>query len=218
LIGDGDELDLIEAIESSFGVTVAGETVGWNTVGDVYETLLGRIATDDVAGKCSTSMAFYRVRNALLRMTGAGVSIRPDTKLSAIVMDSPKQSLRRLAAELGVAPLPVSLSWIGKTGLAAAVLGVVSAAVSFALHGPPFVGLVAVVGIFMIWRDPGAFEDTTVGDIARSVAVENFAHFAASGADRRAQTIWKTLCELVVRYAGVGVNPSQIGPRTRLLA
>jgi hypothetical protein len=44
LLGDGDDVDLLQAIEQSFQVRFGDETATWNTVGDVHQTLIARIA------------------------------------------------------------------------------------------------------------------------------------------------------------------------------
>ncbi|WP_184721917.1 hypothetical protein [Caulobacter sp.] len=44
LVGDGDDVDLLQAIEQSFQVRFGDETTRWSTIGDLHQALVARIA------------------------------------------------------------------------------------------------------------------------------------------------------------------------------
>jgi len=216
LDSDGDDVDLIRAVEGSFGVFFGDETAKWFTVGDIYDALLPRVPSATTAGLCSTSMAFYRIRAALLRLTGSSVRVRPNTRLADLAPYPPKRLFSMLSQELGVRQPRLKLSWRGGLGVVALLLGVVSAVITIVIH--PLWPLVTLIpaGLLFIKSDEGSYGAMTVGDLARHIAVQNFACFATMGADTRQATLWRALCELLAEETDA--DPAGLTPGTRLLA
>jgi hypothetical protein len=213
---DGDDLDLIRDIEQSFGVAFGDEPANWSTVGDVYNALVERIPPVEEAGKCATSMAFYRTRTALQRITGTTDLLKPSTRLADFVSISQRRLFQQLSAELGVRKPRLAMSWWGLIGAFGCLFGVFGVFSSIAAHWIFPVVILLPMGALMIAYDMGSFRSTTVGDLARIVARMNFQHFAQSGADRRPQTIWDTLCALISDVSGI--EPIRITAETRVLA
>ncbi|PTS90949.1 hypothetical protein DBR21_02685 [Caulobacter sp. HMWF009] len=214
LVGDGDDIDLLEAIESSFQVEFGEAAAKCFTVGDLYETLLGLVPTSSVPCLCATSMAFYRIRSTLCRVTDHDAPIKPSTRLSDLTTLSPKRLNARLEQEHGLARLPLRLSVQGGLGLAVLLSGVVGGVMAVALPLLWPILLLIPIGFAMVRLDEGAHRDTTVGDLARDVARRNFSHFASGGADTHPAALWHTLCELVSEETGT----TPVTAQTRLFA
>ncbi len=213
LVGDGDDMDLLLSIESSFNVTFGDETANWKTVGDVYRSLLALTPTATEDGRCLTMMAFHRVRNELARMGGSTPRMRPSTRLVEIVPMSPKRALRQLSVSLGITSPAVTLSLQSVIGFWCVILGFLSNFASFAFSPLWPLTTLMLTGIIMMWTDPGSFGNMTVADLSRSVANRNFAYFAARGADRRPKQLWKALCRLVSEECDV--DPAFVFEDTR---
>jgi hypothetical protein len=84
--GDGDELDLLAAVEKSFGIRFGkAEAEGWQTVGDLYATLLSKVRHVEAGPTpCQTAIAFRRLRHALEKANAAG-RIHPRDELTALI-------------------------------------------------------------------------------------------------------------------------------------
>jgi len=214
LLGDGDDIELLEAIESSFQIEFGEAAAKCFTVGDLYETLLGLVPTSSVPGLCATSMAFYRVRSTLCRVAVQDGPIKPSTRLSGLTTLSPRRLNARLEQDHGLARLPLRLSVLGGIGLAMLLSGVVGGVMVVALPLLWPILLLIPIGFAMVRLDEGAYRDMTVGDLARDVARRNFSHFASGGADTRPAALWRTLCELVAEETGT----TPVTAQTRLFA
>ncbi len=216
LAGDGDDVDLIRAIESSFGVQFANDPAKWLTVGDIYDALLTRIPTSSTARLCATSMAFYRIRAALMCTAEVRGRVAPATKLAGLTALPPKLLFAKLSQEMGVSTLPITLSWWGGAGVAAVLSGIVGAFFALQVHAVWPVLLLMPVGIAMISTDVGGYYSTTVGDLARTVAIRNVRQFISDGADSRPETLWRALCVLIADETQFDAD--KISASTRLIA
>lgn len=214
LAGDGDDIDLLEAIEASFQVNFGDAAAKCFTVGDIYEALLDLVPTSSLPGLCATSMAFYRVRSALTRVADFDGPVTPSARLSGLTALPPKRLHVLLAQELGVARLPQMLSARGCFGIAVLLAGVVGGLLAVALPVLWPTLLLIPVGFEMTRRDEGGYYGATVGDLARDVARRNFSLFASDGADARPAALWRTLCELIAEETGA----AQVTTNTRLFA
>jgi len=216
LAGDGDDLDVLVAVERSFGLSFEDkETCSWQTVGDFYEAVLSKLATTAIQGKCSTSMAFYDVRR-FLRSRGSTGAIRPSTKLRDLTRIRQAAVLKALAEETETAPVPLTLGWKTYPGIALLLLGIAGllASHSLIMIVPSAMGIVA--GWIAVRSGTASFGTMSVGDLSTEIARANFALFAAKGADARPTTIWRTFRGLLAHEAGV--RPELISRQTRLLA
>ncbi|MCC7266510.1 MAG: hypothetical protein IT546_04120 [Caulobacteraceae bacterium] len=211
LVGDGDDEELLEAIERSFQVRFGEKTAGWFTVGDIYRDLLEQVPRSSAAGLCATSLAFYRVRAVLADMAVTRGRITPSTKLAGLTRSSPKRLYAKLSRELGVGKMPLTLSWRGGLGIVMALAGMVLSPVVQAIW--PLL-LLTPAGIVLTSCDVGAYYSMTVGDLARKVAVRNFAQFAAIGADSRPEALWRALRLVIAEETGF--DPDRIDSNTRL--
>jgi len=213
LDSDGDDVELICAIEGSFGVNFGDKTRKWFTVGDIYDALLAEMPSPSSQRLCATSMAFYQLRRIIEPIARTDDRVRPTTKLAGLTTLGPKKLFLRLSQELGVRQQHPAWSWRGWLGLLSVVAGVgVLATVQSLLPSASTI----VFGLIAMRTDPGSYGSMLVGDLARTVALRNAAHFLALGGDARPATLWRTLCELLEEECGV--QPFQITRDTLLLA
>jgi hypothetical protein len=101
LVGDGDELDILDEVETAFGISIAEtEAAAVRTVGDLFDLVVRDTGAQQTRA-CLTQAAFYRLRRALLAM-GSDVHITPDTPI-ARALSAPVRvsSLRAIWRELG---------------------------------------------------------------------------------------------------------------------
>jgi hypothetical protein len=213
--GDGDDVDVLRAIEHAFGVKFDGP-VPWVTVGDAFDAVISAVPTAERAGKCATTMAFYRLRRALRAVLKVDGPIRPRTRLRDLTRGSSKKILRELSRETGFAVPAFSLSWMGGVGLLFILAGVGAALLSVGFHQTWPLILLLPLGFAVTRLDPGTFGSQTVGDMARSLALQNYSAFAQLGADSRPDAIWSALVGLLGDFAGI--DPARIDRGTRLLA
>ncbi len=210
LCDDVDDVELIEDIEASFGVTFSGEeTVTWFTVGDIFESLRRRFPDTAVAGeKCATSMAFYRLRRAIPERQDTS-RLRPHTPLESLTQLSAKEWLRLLGNRSGLRLPRYVLSWRGMIGVYMIVASVITAfglLLGAARMGEAWLGLapfvLAGIGVMLIRVDGGVFPKgcKTLGELARRVVTMNFGYFLAEGADPREGGLWTALVDLLAQH------------------
>jgi hypothetical protein len=72
LVGDGDDIDVLYAIEKTFGVKLSdAEAVHCETVGQLYDVVSSKLNMPEVRNlRCPTALAFFRLRAALRRLAG----------------------------------------------------------------------------------------------------------------------------------------------------
>jgi hypothetical protein len=213
---DYDDVDLIRAIEGSFAVRFGEKTMGWITVGDIYDALLATMTTNGEAGLCPTSMAFYRLRAALVVREGTSERLRPTTDLSQVTQQPPTRFVTKLCRGLRLAPPLKFMSWRGVSGMCLTLIG--SPTLFLFLHDHSLwpLLLLAPVGIAITSTDPGVCRSTTIGELARRVAARNFDRFASMGADTRPLAVWRALRDLIADQTYS--DAEQITLDTRLIA
>jgi hypothetical protein len=212
---DGDDMDVLLAVEKSFGVTFA-RPVSWVTVGDAFEALCERVPTSDAAGETAADMAFTRLRLALRAVLQTDRQIEPGTKMRDLTRRSTKDVLMALSHQMKLPTPGLGSSWIGSAGVLCLLVGVLGSLAAAVWHGLWPVGTSFLFGLVLIRVDPGTFGSQTVGNLAHSFAFQNFSAFAKDGADRRPEAIWAALTSLLGELAEV--DPATINRDTRLLA
>lgn len=221
LIGDGDEADVLVAIERSFGVRFTDDELKrWNTAGDAHRELLAKLPVG-AEGLCATSMAFYRLRQILAAHGRSPEKLTPATRLAPFMAIRPHALAKTLEREHGFRTSGFSMSWLGMVGCVGLIGGLLMLlmllAPQLALKVSWPVGVAVLgLGLAALFLDRGSYGTMTVGDLAREIAKHNAAHFHGLGADSRPETIWRTLRELLTEETGV--DPAAVTPDTRLLA
>lgn len=214
---DGD-LELIKAIEQSFGVEIhATDCAGWRTAGDVHATLAALIPPGSPTGPCPTTMAFFRLRAALGDRTA-----RPATPLAPYARGRPARLFRRLARATGLRMPAKTLTLLGTVALltgfialcVCALASIGSGTIAGVIARAAGIGLVASIGLVAL--DPGRLpaDGATLGDLAERVAALNFAALRQSGARAMPGDCWSALCRLLSEITGV--DAEAIGPDSYL--
>ena len=211
LAGDGDELDLILAIEESFGVELDDEAEGWRTVGDIADWLEGRVGARSSGPRCASAMTFYRLRAAL-----GDRRLTPESRLAECLPGSPDAALKRLAEQTKLRLPATRPGLLGRIG--AWLLFAAFAALFGLLFGlsPWVVAGLAAAGLVLVHLDRGEHPVATLGQLAEAAAASNQSRLAALGARQDRDTVWRSLVRLAEEHAGAA--PGTVGRETRIIA
>lgn len=219
MVGDGDDVDLLEAVEAAFGVTFTDEEASrCTTVGDLHAALLAKMSHADRGPmSCMAACAFRRLRRATQGPRPSG-PMRPSDPVGGIVDPKRiKESWRSLMAESG---LRLPASSIGKRAfwqLASLTLAPLAA---YPLVGHLSLAAVAVAALLatvLARRLPHelpveAPAESSLGDLARLAAAMNFSTLAAQCGGARTRDVWPAL-EVLIRGELSWKGP--LGPETR---
>lgn len=211
LAGDGDELDLIVAIEEAFGVELDDEAETWLTLGDIGDWLEAKTAGRPSGEKCASAMAFWRLRAAL-----GDSRLRPSTKLADCLPGQPDAEMKRLAAASGLQLPQTRLAGLGSLGvwlLAAFIPSLLGLLLGLPDLVP--VGL-ALSGFALLRLDRGRYPVETLGQLAEAAGASNQARLVGLGARQDRDTIWRSLVALAEEHAGAA--PGTVGRETRIIA
>ena len=166
-------IDLIEGVEQAFDFTITrDQTERCTTVGDLYAVICAYVPDWDArAGRCVSSMTFYRIRRALDPDRTAAIILR--TALA--VYGSPKDLLGRMGRETGLRFPTVQLGPTGMIGGLFFTIGTVAALVMLGLGQRTFLWpavAVAIFGLLPVWSDPGRLPPgiATIGYLVRRTA------------------------------------------------
>ncbi len=200
LAGDGDDDELLEAVETEFGVCLtAGEVEGITTIGDLADLVEHRIVSTRGA-PCLSARAFRRIRKAL----PAGA--RPTTRLSEYC--GPEQAhdfLYRLGKVTGL-ELHIA-SWAVWTSRIAEGLFFPIAMVAplFAFYGQYPSAVLAFVAAAFLWgryRLPAASPaDLTLAEVVRHTLGQNYRELRADAPSGTRADIWTALTGICCFYA-----------------
>lgn len=204
---------LAEAVETAFGIRCSPEDlqVG-STYREVFELMKAKLG-DLGSPACLTSIAFYRLRAELARMTGRDKKqIRPDTLLAELF---PWKGRRARWRQLGVAtgltmPKLASVDWVLNTQFWVPVwlsLGMFAARQTVVLECCVLGWIVLAVLGRPLHRDlPRRL--LNVGDLARSVAGRNHAKLSRDAGGTTEKQLRRAFQEVAAEVAGV--DPSLI--------
>ena len=203
---DMDSVELLQEVERIFDIQISNEQAATVvTMNDLYQIVL--LGLDGNGGiNCRTSMAFYRIRHAL-RATIGDTEIRPSTPLRSIWIGSPRSFRKIVEHYSGLRLTPFSI-----TGLSVFASMLLSAAIIYGLAGLLIEGFgwqslamtaaLLSLGLLLFRLDPLEFgSNSTVGDIARGVAAENFGLLVRRGARNDKQEVWGRLVTAAARYS-----------------
>ena len=217
LVGDGDELDLIQDIESVFGVAFAdAELEAGRTVGDLNEALWRHMSARVEAGnvRCMNAMAFNALRRVLVA-ADASRNIRHSDRLESFGM-KPKELSRAIHGKTGLV-LGFALGRLGNAGTIAVLAGIACVLLGIAWHGLFAAALALFLCAWAAFRlDTGSYEGCeTVGDATAKIAVANFGALADRGGRFDAGSVWLALRETVAH--NTGCPELEIGPDTLVM-
>ena len=216
LVGDGDDLDLIEAIETAFNLQLTDEPSKWTSVGDIYEFVLSNADVEQFTQQqCSSQMAFYDVRNAICELLekAPGAKIKPDTKFVDLGLKNLKPLQALLEKTYKLAAPSMELSKIG----CLCVFILAAAAAIWILHsgfGPGYLFLVFIAGASSLALLPLRYRGS-IGEFSNTLADLNYARYVNKGARTNPDRIWQALCQVIEDSAEA--DRHRVGPETLLM-
>ncbi|MGO9486242.1 MAG: hypothetical protein ACLPX9_16940 [Rhodomicrobium sp.] len=226
-LGLDDDLDPVEVavdLEQTFAFKFSDEEArGCITAGDIYAVLLRHAkAGDQQQRRCSTAMAYYRLRQAF-RTEVPDIPVTPATPMRLFNHLPAKALLKRLCLLSSLRLPKAVLGRLGGIGAYMILFAILGFFLSFAigLFFPSTAaftsaGSVAMVfsgPIFLIMdrgKVPSSYE--TVGDLARLVALMNFGSLVKQGARCTEALIWLALVDVLSKWTTL--PKSEIGPDT----
>ncbi len=217
LMGDLDDVELIQDVERAFAVKLGDEELSaCSTVGNLFELVAKQLPdSSSAANRCASGMCFYRVRRALLAFN-AEVLVRPSTPIKALRKVPVRAFYRHLREAAGLEPPKVYISGLGAASL------LLAAALPAALlwSGLPWwSAILALVLAGSCYRlSPLRFppEASTFGDFVELVTAHNIAALAEQGARLRPADAWKAFRAVCADHAVT--RDEEIGPNTLIYA
>jgi hypothetical protein len=217
LFGDGDDVDVIYAVERTFGIKLTdAEAERTRTVGQLYDLIeLKHPNAGSRTRACLSQMAFYRLRRAL-RTMGIEGEITPQTPVSVLAQIEPRSmapkwrrlaqgsglDLPRLETPFRISEEPILLRWRGL--LMSAAFGGLCAAfgISWAvviLAGTLLLGF--EYACWLLWRSVPR-RILTIGELAREAAGFSFAKLTAEDAACAPSDRWFALTAILRQITG----------------
>lgn len=195
LAGDGDDVDLLEEIESAFGIHFSdAEAVDCLTVGDMYQLILRKLPDREKrTDACRTARAFYRLRRAIIAMHPQE-NVRPGTRLDEL---APWYARGRLLRELSRATgLRMPFWTLNPVGIIFAIALIGGGAAAYRWTGAA-VGVIGACGIIWLCVHFASAPKRirTVGDLAKAVAGINIATLQLPGERLHDREVWSVLEE-----------------------
>ena len=221
-----ESVELIMDVEDAFGIQIADEEASKIvTVGELYETILGKLKQAR-SEECMTAKMFYRLRRGLSALTGASRrAVRPDTLLEALVPSSRRREFWRHLGQLLKMDLP-SLQrprWVANS-MAAVILGLIAVTILAAsipstlspiLPGVAAVGLILTAGrLTRPWAThlkPGQ----TIGGLTKILLQDNFGVLAAETGHVNEKEVWDSL--VAAMATSLRVPKEELRPDIRII-
>jgi hypothetical protein len=217
LVGDGDDLDIRDAVEKAFDIQFDdSEMERCETVGDLYALILKRFPkVGDRTQVCLTAASFYALRRAIRQFGGDAIP-RPETRLREIAGSINVRALWRHLesrlelqlprARVGWTPVGPLVELLGRLPKWASILvGVVLFPMAIATAIPS----VLVTSPF-ITQTPWRVD--TLGALAREVAVLNIGRLSRTHESYRRSVMWSALVSIIRFWTG---ERKPIGATTR---
>jgi len=202
LVGDLDDVDLIEDVEQAFGVRLPDDELGrCETVGDLFELIIARLPDEPkTADRCATAMCLYRVRRAILTVAPL-LDLRPSSPIGALRDVSVRALYRAIAREGGLRP---PFTYMSGWGCACLLAAVAVPAALFWWGAPWWTAAISLIVAMIPYRlSPLRLPPklTVFGDLIELIAARNVGTLAALGARLRPTEAWKALQTVCADHA-----------------
>jgi hypothetical protein len=207
VVGDGDDVAIIEAIEDVFKVAIMDEEAeSIRTLEDAHSVICSKLPNDEnEQTKCLTAMAYYRLNRA---MPGHGKTT-PSERVEAPEAINPREFQQQLEEGSGLQLpfLTTSSTWVNAIGwaiLATWTAGPVLFSGSFAIA----FGLITLVLNFAIWRFATSIDqrvwiyEGTVADLSRRASEENIGHLVSEGGKWKEADVWTAMTKIISDETG----------------
>ena len=207
VVGDGDDVAIIEAIEDVFKVAIMDEEAeSIRTLKDAHSVICSKLPNDEnEQTKCLTAMAYYRLNRA---MPGQGKANR-SKRLHVPEAVSPREFQQQLEEGSGLKLpfLTTSSFWVTSIGWAIFYTWIAEP-VMFSGFYAVAVGLIIFVSNVAIWRFATAIDqrawifDGTVADLSRRASEENIGHLVAEGGKLTREDVWTAMTKIISSVTG----------------
>lgn len=215
LVGDLDDVDLVEDVEAAFGVRLADDEIErCSTVGQLFELINARLPEMLSGQSCATAMCFYRLRRAL--QPHCAIALKPKTSITELGGVPVRKLHRIIETECGLRPPP---QYITLWGCLALLLVVALPFGLFAIGMPWWVALPsAAIGIGLYWLAPIQLpgEVETFGDLVKIVSSRSIGALAGQGARLGPKEAWQAFADVLSDHTQL--SKGEIVPETLLLA
>ena len=204
LVGDGDDVNVLYAIEEAFGVKISdAEALRCKTVGQLFDIVSSKLYIPEARNlRCPTAIAFFRLR-AALRRSGHAHRMTAQTDLRAIFRAHGATRLHvRLSSEAGL-KLPALHLHPASTAVLALVTACGVAVSLWAGSWLPLPGT-AVLAIIFGFVLPKTIPQRIagLGDFAADCAAWNYGKLSEQAGGARRSDAWKALTTIVRESTG----------------
>lgn len=223
-----DTVELVIEVEESFGISIGDEDApGIVTVGELFEYVLERVGSRPTL--CLTSLAFYRLRRAIMRQCAcAKQAVHPSVDVATF---APEQTRRKTWREMEAAtgfrwPSLRRPKWLVTLVSMLAIDAGVQSFVLLTGRMPivqcgAFAGGIFLAATFCAWKftEPWAVEIApecaTVGGLSRQIVAKNYARLAAARWQGTRNETWESLVTIISEQ--LGVDRERVTPNARFV-
>ncbi|MEM9342503.1 MAG: hypothetical protein AAGA87_05615 [Pseudomonadota bacterium] len=207
VVGDGDDVAIIEAIEDVFQVAIMDEEAKCiRTLGDAHSVICSKLPNDEnEQTKCLTAMAYYRLNRAMKHHGKA----KPSKRLGAPEATNPREFQKQLEEGSGLQLpfLTTSSTWvtiIGWSILATWIAGPVLFSGFYAIA----VGILILFFNIAIWRFATRIDQRvwifkgTLADLSRQASEENIGQLVSEGGKWNGADVWTAMTKIISDETG----------------
>lgn len=203
-----ESVELVMEVEETFGFSIPDEdAAALDTVGKLYDYVMANRFAGRPPG-CLTSIAFYKLRRALISVLGIGRNdVQLSSCLTAIIPTHRRRRWLELHKAMGLRlPELVRPRWVTAVAIAVGCALVIDAAT--------IIGI--VLAFWIIW--PVAFalyfvteplavvfprECATVGGLTEAILRKNYGAISDECQRSNAEDVWRTLRDLIAEQLGI---------------
>lgn len=207
LVGDGDDVELIECFEEVFEITFSNEEAeSITTLGEAYEIICSKLPTStEKRNRCLTAMAYYRL-NRSLRDQG---KIPPAVRIEVPSDMTPKSFQKQLEerSNLRLNFLTRASSWVVVLTFLQFVTWVAGPILFSGLSA--FVATATIFAVsHALWRIAERSDnrvwsfDGTIGDLSRRASEENIGKLVLLGGKWKDADIWRSMTSIISDFTG----------------
>lgn len=207
LVGDGDDVELIECFEEVFAITFSNEEVERiTTLGEAYEIICSKLPTStEKKNSCLTAMAYNRLNRALRDQGRIPLAVRIDVPSNLTPKNFQKQLEERSNLRLDF--LTRASSWAVALNFLQFVTWVAGLILFSGLSAFVATGVIFVVS-HALWRiaertDSRVWSfDGTIGDLSRRASEENIGKLVLLGGKWKDADIWQSMTSIISDFTG----------------
>ncbi len=207
IVGDGDELAILGAIEDVFKIAITKEeAASIRTLEDAHAVICSRLPNDrSEQTRCLTSMAYYRLTRAMQR--GGKISLKKRVEMPAATTPREFQKQLEKASGLKLPFLTTPSTWVNIIGWF--MLGTwMTGPVLFSGFHATAVSILLFAGNFAVWRVATRLDrrvwafSGTVADLSRQASEENIGQLVCEGGKWQKADIWAAMTKIIADETG----------------